>query len=454
MAEGGAELMMNGFRIMPEKPCLEVKDEKNIAPFSLPVEAFSFKPQGDAIITQFKNGDRERKIHCNIELEEQELDQLSKLQEAVRQQGLQFLPSIAAMATRYLSRARGDPTKAIKLMQATQEWRLSYFQKGPISDSDVAEDMKHGIVYFSGRDSALRPAIIIRAIRIPQQWYKEKRVDKLINILIFSMEYMMRYMLLPGTIENNVLIVDLKGLSWTQVPLSALSEVYKVMSHHYSGRVFRFYICNLSAGLSLIASAAKNILTDRQKQKLVFLDDVKDLRKDFALHQLEEDLGGSRPSIKEFFPFPLQAGPFSSGCDKGVDAAAVPEAHTVLTKKGFMGRLWDGKMSRSANLRLDFAPEAADWFQSKGLPLPAGLQQQVEGGSPSGVPADENPKEEGLNAGIDNVNESVSNNAGSLGREGEVDKGAAQPVVIAEAAYQDEAVQQRGFFSCTSCWCS
>merc|ERR1719171_697240 len=103
------------------------------------------------------------------------------------------------MATRFLSRARGDPKKAVKLMEATQAWRTDYFKAGPVEDSDeLIEDLGHGIVYFTGRDRALRPTIIVRANRIPQQWYKEKRIDKLIRVLIFCMEYMLRYMLVPG----------------------------------------------------------------------------------------------------------------------------------------------------------------------------------------------------------------------------------------------------------------
>merc|ERR1719245_386100 len=104
------------------------------------------------------------------------------------------------------------------------------------------------------------------------------------------MEYMLRYMVVPGRVENLCVIVDLKGLSLSQVSLSALSEVYKVMSYHYSGRVFRFYIANVPSALSMIAGTAKCLLTDRQKQKLVCLKDTQELKKYFALHQLEEDL--------------------------------------------------------------------------------------------------------------------------------------------------------------------
>ena len=112
-------------------------------------------------------------------------------------------------------------------------------------------------------------------------------MDKIIRMLIFCLEYMLRYMVVPGRVEGNCVIVDLKGLSAGNVPVSALQQVYSVMSHHYMGRVYKFYICNLSMMLGAVAGVCKSMLTDRQRQKLVFVTNTSELQKDFALHQLE-----------------------------------------------------------------------------------------------------------------------------------------------------------------------
>mmetsp|Transcript_66648 Transcript_66648/g.174734 ORF Transcript_66648/g.174734 Transcript_66648/m.174734 type:complete len:558 (+) Transcript_66648:126-1799(+) len=364
--------MYNGFKSLDEPPTLTCKEE-NIAPFTLPQEALSYEPHPDAVITSWANGDSERKIHCNLPLQERELERLAMLRGEARAEGVEFSPTVIAMATRFLSRSRMDPKKALKLMKATQEWRNAFFKDGPVSDDSVVEDMRHGIVYFTGRDHALRPAIVIRAIRIPQQWYKEKRIDKFIRVLIFCMEYFLRYMVIPGKVENLSVIVDLKGLSLSQVPLGALREVYNIMSHHYIGRVFRFYVCNMSSTLGAIAGMAKAILTDRQKQKLMMLDDVSELRKDFALHQLEKDLGGSREPFETFFPFHVVSGPFEAGYDGEPDTSGVPDAHKVLTALGSIGRLWEAKKTEDENTKLDYSAEAADVLLRCGLAVPPEL---------------------------------------------------------------------------------
>eukprot|EP00932_Pfiesteria_piscicida_P003691 SRR837773.13598.p1 GENE.SRR837773.13598~~SRR837773.13598.p1 ORF type:complete len:232 (-),score=12.26 SRR837773.13598:483-1178(-) len=119
----------------------------------------------------------------------------------------------------------------------------------------------------------------------------------------------------------------------------------------------------------MIAGMVKSLLTDRQKQKLIVLRDVKELRKFFALHQLEEDLGGSRPSFSEFYPFPLQPGPFESGYAGGADLAAVPHVHKALTADAAIGRLWDPEKSWEDNVCIEFSPEAEPILERCGVSL-------------------------------------------------------------------------------------
>eukprot|EP00406_Dinophysis_acuminata_P036112 CAMPEP_0179355696 /NCGR_PEP_ID=MMETSP0797-20121207/77506_1 /TAXON_ID=47934 /ORGANISM="Dinophysis acuminata, Strain DAEP01" /LENGTH=405 /DNA_ID=CAMNT_0021070851 /DNA_START=78 /DNA_END=1292 /DNA_ORIENTATION=+ len=358
---GGAALApdtLNGFDTIPEPDCICCR-EANIAPFTLPAEALTYEPAESTKVTVFQNGDRERKIYCNIELQQSELDSLAALQSKAKARGVRFFPSVTAMATRFLSHARNDVDKALQNMCNTQEWRQEYFKDGPVTDDSVLEDLREGIVYFTGRDHALRPLIVIRALRVPQRWYREGQVGRLIRVLVFCVEYFKRYMVVPGRVENLSVAVDLRGLQVSQIPLPALRDVYRVLSCHYAGRVFKFYACNLSPALAMIGGVVKAILTDRQKQKLQILRGVEELRQEFALHQLEEDLGGLRPTATEFLPFPLNAGPFAANsAEAPADAGAVPGAHAALTPLGAIGRLWDPRKTDAENTALEYDPEA------------------------------------------------------------------------------------------------
>merc|ERR1719464_1433711 len=145
------------------------------------------------------------------------------------------------------------------------------------------------------------------------------------------------------------------------------------MSNHYVGRVFKFYMCNVPSAVNMMAGIVKGWLTDRQKQKLFILEDVRQLRSEFALHQLEEDLGGSRPRITEFFPFPLQAGPFEAGFSEGPDKASPPGVHEVLCEDAAIGCLWERGESAALNAKLELRHDARKVFTRRGYPVPPEL---------------------------------------------------------------------------------
>eukprot|EP00931_Biecheleriopsis_adriatica_P049630 TRINITY_DN2870_c2_g1_i1.p1 TRINITY_DN2870_c2_g1~~TRINITY_DN2870_c2_g1_i1.p1 ORF type:complete len:556 (+),score=142.33 TRINITY_DN2870_c2_g1_i1:85-1752(+) len=370
-----------GFKICPDMPFLEVSDAGQ-ARFSLPEEALTHVPSDDAMITKFKNGDWERKIYCNTKLQDEELELLKALQDEAKAAGDPVFSSIAAAGSRYLSTARRNVQKAWTMMQASMAWRREYFSSGPLTDASVAEDIKHGIVYFAGRDYALRPLMVIRANRIPQSWYDNNQIDKIIKVLVFHMEYLARYMIYPGRVENMIALIDLNGLGLTDVPFSALKQVYGVLNNHYGGRLYRLYICNLSWTLKTLSSAVMNLVTDRQRQKLCILGDAKAMKEEFtvhfALHHLEKDLGGTREDIKEFLPFPLLPGPFDKGYNGQPKANAVPDVHKVITRAGVIGRLWNSSWSEADNKKVQYEENAAPVLRKCGAPIPPELQEDEE----------------------------------------------------------------------------
>ena len=232
---------------------------------------------------------------------------LQKLQEEAALQKRAFVPSLSVAAVRYLGDT-GDVQEALQRMNETQAWRLSYFSS-PISDSSVLDDLSKGFIYFCGRDAALRPALVMRASRVPFGIPAEQFG----RLFVFCMEYFLRYMVLPGRVENIVVIVDLKDISYSQMPtVSALMELKEVLTKQDAGRVFCFYVCNMPFIVRALTSVVQAAMTEKQRQKMRFVD-VSELVQDFALNQLEEDLGGTRRLETTFFPFPLppgRVGPF------------------------------------------------------------------------------------------------------------------------------------------------
>lgn len=379
-----------GFRISSDAESLALGEDE-MAAFSMPQECLNFNPPASSLVVTFKNGETERKIYMNTQLTADELQKINTIREMSEKDKIVFTRTVASMAGRFLNQAKGDCTKAYAAMQATDKWRKTFFEK-PMRWVDVQEDFKHGICYWGGRDRELRPTIVVRGNRIPAKWISNSEYDKIIRLVTFCVEYFLRYMVVPGRIEGMNILVDLKGLGIWQVPVGALEQLYKTMGSHYNSRTFKFYIANMPWALKMLLGVAKKIVSERQALKMCVLDSVNDLRNDFALHQLEEDLGGTNPVAKNFFPFPLKAGPFEAGHQGGQGKDKVQDCHKILTRVGSLGRIWDPKKTAAENERREYTELAGDIFQKCNIPVPAECPSKEESKTAASKPAPD-PKE-------------------------------------------------------------
>lgn len=358
-----------GFRIVEDPEPLALREDE-IAAFTMPQEVLNFNPPASSLVVTFKNGETERKIYLNNQLTADELAKIQALRDLSEKDKITFTRTVASMAGRFLNQAKGDVAKAYAAMQATDKWRKTYFEK-PMRWADIQEDFKHGCVYWIGRDRELRPTIVVRGNRIPAKWISNSEYDRIIKLVVFCVEYFMRYMVIPGRVEGMNILVDLKGLGIWQVPVGALETLYKTMGSHYNSRTFKFYIANMPWALKMLLGVAKKIVSERQALKMCVLDNVTDLRTDFALHQLEEDLGGTQPVAKNFFPFPLKAGPFEAGHKGGQGKDRVQDCHRILTRIGALGRIWNPKKTAAENERREYTEQAGEIFRKCNLPVPA-----------------------------------------------------------------------------------
>lgn len=367
VADGGT---VNGFDSVSEPLPLQVV-EGNIAPYSLPQEVLAIE-RAPLIVQKFSNGDQERKIYCNVELDADEQRSLAELQQKARSTDAAFYPSVSVTAGRCLSHARGDVDKALGMLIFTQRWRMSFF-KQPLRDVDLLEDLRLGICYWVGRDFRLTPTMVFRAKRIPPAWVKAKEYDRIIKLFVFCIEYFINYMTLAGRVESFNLIIDLDGVGISQIPVSALTKIQKTMGGHYPGRCLGTFVCNLGWTLRSLVGMAKGLMTERQVQKLCFVKDAKvgaEFKEKFAAHQLEQDFGGTRPPIKEFFPFPMAPGPYEAGSSQGPASNPVPGCVEAFTRADIRGRLWDSSLSQEENTRREYTEKAAGIFKACGLPVP------------------------------------------------------------------------------------
>ena len=85
-------------------------------------------------------------------------------------------------------------------------------------------------------------------------------------------------------------------IGWNTANLA--KQINTVLSGHYNGRVFRFYVANAPWFMHMLMGIAKPLLTARQQAKLTILDaKMKELHDTVAYHQLEKKYGGTREEL-------------------------------------------------------------------------------------------------------------------------------------------------------------
>ena len=148
-----------------------------------------------------------------------------------------------------------------------------------------------------GRDVHFRPIIIVEVNKSSELLDKLKySFDELQQAMIFFMNYIVNYILLPGQIENWILICDLKD-----VGIGKLSQFKNILNSlsKFRCRVFTNYILNLSGFMSATASGLLNFLGSNSSKKIIIVENNHlEIMKEYILKEnLQIKYGGMAPNV-------------------------------------------------------------------------------------------------------------------------------------------------------------
>ena len=155
--------------------------------------------------------------------------------------------------------------------------------------------LNSGFMYVFGRDSGFRPIIVvsIKTIKvILSQNYSFEDINKAI---IYLMNYIIKYLLIPGQIENWIVFVD-----FDDVGISDIGEFKKILStlSKQRGRVFKNYFVNISGFIKLSVKTAVKVFSSVAK-KLIILgsNELQKVQEIINPENIEQKYGGLAPNI-------------------------------------------------------------------------------------------------------------------------------------------------------------
>ena len=260
-----------------------------------------FPNENDILIKNKNPKDNYRFIFNGIEktpFEKQKMEEFNKYvkeKEKQKKEG-NFLPEwwIESDTLRYLQATNYDIKKVYSLIKDNLK---STENARKVIDKRIRYILNYGFLYMYGRDVHFRPIIIVEVKKSIELLDKlGYTFDELSQSMLFFMNYIVNYILIPGQIENWILICDLKEVGLSKLPQfkSILSSLSK-----FRCRVFRNYILNLSRIIRFATGSVLNLLGSNSAKKIIIVENNKYqiLQEFIRKENLQRKYGGTAPDV-------------------------------------------------------------------------------------------------------------------------------------------------------------
>ena len=116
----------------------------------------------------------------------------------------------------------------------------------------------------------------------------------------FFFDFLARKLLVPGQVENWIMMVDLNDVGMTSLPVNKVKAIIGMTQKHFGGRLYRQFLVNMSFMLRKSTSVFLNFVDDITQQKISAHNDKTykaELLKLISPDNLEVKYGGQKPNI-------------------------------------------------------------------------------------------------------------------------------------------------------------
>ena len=236
-----------------------------------PKEAYYFFPKGKDVLEEHNKKPEKnlRRIFINVPFLEIENKWLDKYKEIIAKHPENKLPDYwnDGLNLAYIYATECKLEQSYKRMIEYFKWYKSFFPLNIQPGDKVVQVLNSGFLYAFGRDHQFRPLLICQPY-ILQKCLKLYSDDDIYNASIFICQYMVNYMMIPGQIENWIMIVNMDGTSILSIPES-VKKLMKGLSDYFIARLFRCYILGLNAFLRIIYKIICNFVEKSTVEKVI-----------------------------------------------------------------------------------------------------------------------------------------------------------------------------------------
>ena len=266
-----------------------------------PPEAYLYFPKGEEIIipNDKKPEKALRRIFVGVPYSEIEENWIKEYKAEISLHPEMVLPDYwnDAIHLRFIYATECNLKKSYERMEKYFKWKKTYFPMVIQPGDKLFQLLNLGFLYIYGRDHQFRPIIICQ----PYVYQKNMDIfssDEVITASIFLFQYLVNNMLIPGQIENWIMILSFEQTSVVSLP-DAVKKLIKTISENFLSRLYRCYILGMSLFIKILYKIVCNFLEEVTIQKIAVLDkDNNDrlfeiIRKD----NIEQKFGGTAPNM-------------------------------------------------------------------------------------------------------------------------------------------------------------
>ena len=276
-----------------DNPELKIKHEDALPTYEM---YRFFPPKEEIILTDSNPKNNYRFIFNGQPKTDFEKKKLANLQEYESSHGKLNYPQdwIETDTMRVLQASEYDMKKTYK----TLEENIKFINNIPKFINDkIVSLLNSGFLYVFGRDHHFRP-IIVCSIKTCTNLFSKNiySLEDISQSIIYLVTYILKYLLIPGQIENWVIFVDFKD-----VGLSDIAEFKQILGtlSKFRGRVFRNYIVNIGGFLKIAVKAALKVFGSSSSKKLRILgsDELHKVQEIISPDNIQKKYGGLAPDI-------------------------------------------------------------------------------------------------------------------------------------------------------------
>ena len=219
---------------------------------------------------KFANGDYDPLVlHDSVELRERELQKKTGFDEWLVQNDKEIPASFRENSDdmRFLHATKGDFVATYDEMVEQEKYYDDHVVEMFSKHAEFEELLNRGLIYGLGRDEYMRPNIVMNVRRILDAGLD---MSRFIDLYEYLMHYTMIHAMVRGKIETVNFIIDCKGVSVYEFPITELSGMGKRVSSAFKVVVHNVIITDLNWLLKAGVNVISTFVPDRVLAKVSY----------------------------------------------------------------------------------------------------------------------------------------------------------------------------------------